>query len=146
MDLSKLNTVEGAEAGHEQQLLHPVSQEPIGIYITVLGKDSKAYRDVMNQQSRSRVTKAQKSGRLGSMTYSLEDVDRDALEVIVACMRSWRSEEKQGEEMVSSDTITIKGEALPINRVNALRVLTEFPWVREQLDTAIADRANFLTR
>ena len=48
-DLADLDTVKACNAGAEIELKHPVTLAPVGIFVTVLGKDSDAFRGFMRE-------------------------------------------------------------------------------------------------
>jgi hypothetical protein len=141
MDLEKLNTVAGAQAGFEMELLHPGKHSSTGIFIKVLGRDSEEFRRFQNAQSRSRVDKAQRLNAT-RINISLEGLEKETIELLAVCTVSWRTVEGVDEKPV----VKIKGEALECSKENAVRLYTEYPWVREQVDAAVMDRANFLPR
>jgi hypothetical protein len=57
---------------------------------------------------------------------------------MVACTKSWRDDTKT--------TLTLEGEELECSRENVLRVYREYPWIKEQVESAVMERANFLAR
>jgi len=52
---------------------------------------------------------------------------------VIRCTLAWRG-------------IVYEGEALECNPGNARRLYAALPWLREQVEAFIADRANFLKR
>lgn len=141
MDLKDLDTTQGAEQGFELELLHPVNAAPLGIFITVLGRDSAAHAKLQNEQNRRRINRAQKLGN--KPTLSLEELERDAIELYATCTSSWHCVEKDGSK---KPTLLVDGKELECVHENAVKLYTRFKWVCEQVDTAIVDRANFLKR
>lgn len=145
MDLSTLDTVAGSEAGFELELCRPDTQEPVGVYITVLGRDSERFRKTQAEHNRRRMAKMQKSGTL-RVNLTSEELERETIELLVACTVSWRTEDERGERDTSKPVIRIKGEELDCTPENAARLYRQWPWVKEQVDQAVVDRANFLKR
>lgn len=144
MDLESLNTVAQSDAGHELELVHPTKATPLGIYVTVLGRDSSVFRDLQNEQNRRRLSKMQKLGTVRA-NIPLEEIDKDAVELTAACIKSWRTVDLEGDKP-EEPVILLKGERLQCNKANASRLFVEYPWVREQVEAAITDRGNFLPR
>lgn len=130
IDLSKIDTIAGANAGFDVQIYHPGTNEDLGITIKVLGKDSDEFRKISQAQSKKRMAKISKAGFRNS-NVPLEEIERDGLELMAACTKAWTG-------------VVIDGKALECNAVNAIELYERFPWIREQVDLAIGDRANFI--
>lgn len=143
MDLKDLDTVAGSSKGFELQLFHPGTQADLGMFITVLGRDSEEFKKVSAEHNRRRVAKAQKSGA-ARLTLSLEEVEAESVDLLVACTKSWRQQDKDTPE--GKATLTLQGEELECTRANAEKLYKKYPWIREQVDQAVVDRANFLGR
>lgn len=146
MDLSKLNTVEGANQGFELRLCDPATNDDLDIYITVLGRDSDEYRTLSNTQQQKRISKMSRSGTFKAGAVSTQEFERDALELLAAVTKSWRQVVKEGDQSKELTTLTVNGEELVFSKANAMRLYKEYPWVKEQVDAAVVDRANFLKR
>ena len=69
--------------------------------------------------------------RTQSLTPAPEEVEQDGLELLAKCTRSWSG-------------VVIDGKDVEFSHSNALMVYERFPWIKEQVDTAIGDRANFI--
>lgn len=101
-------------------ILHPISGEKIATW-HVVGRDSSEYRtarsDVMRQFS--------------GQTLTPELVSTITSHILSRCVKSWEDMENEGQP-------------LECNEVNILTVLVTCPWLRSQVDDAVANRANFL--
>lgn len=135
MDLEQLDTKSGAELGYEFELRHPETGAGLGMFITVLGADSDAYRGLERQHQRDFMQQFAKSRKF---TKTPEQGEADAIELLVAVTRAWRTGE--------APTLTLRGEALACTPAHARRVYREFPVIREQAQEAVSERANFLPR
>jgi len=124
MDLAKLDTLSPANEGVWMELEHPVTGEPLGIKIKVAGVDSDYYRKEMRRQQNKRLKK-------GIRTISAEELENEVIELLVACTLDWEG-------------IEYEGKVLECNKENARMIYKKFPWIREQVDNFINDRANFL--
>lgn len=133
IDLASLDTSKGADEGFELQLTHPKTGAALPIWITVLGADSQAYQDALNEQRRRYIKAAAKNNKV---TLSPEEMQANALELLISSTRTWRG--------ASGSSILLGGEKLAPSPVNFRKIYTGFVWIREQVDAAIADRANFL--
>jgi hypothetical protein len=136
IDLASLDTVAGANKGFDVKIYHPGTLADLGIVITVFGKDSEEHQKVTRRQNKKRLDRLTKGGFRGMANLPPEETERDGIELLAACTKSWRT----GEE----PTILLRGENLTCTPQNAAMVYEDFPWLKDQVDTAIGDRANFL--
>lgn len=137
-DLASIDTVAACNKGVEIELKHPVTNEPIGIFWSILGSDSDVFREYMRELANARIRKeamARKRGR-DSEVDTVEMAEERTIELLTVCSVGWRSAEKP--------TITFKGEELEFNVPNAKKVLVGLPWVRKQIDEGIGDLENFM--
>ena len=142
IDIGDIDTVGAANNGFEVELYHPATNEDLGIFITVLGKDSDTFQKISRQQNKKRMDRMSKNGfRAGKVSApSQEELDADNLEILASCSVSWRTVE--GDE--ESETILFNGEALAFSISAAKKLYSARPWIKEQIDIAIGDRANFI--
>ena len=134
MDLNKLSTKAASQAGAVLILRHPATDDATDISLTLAGADSQRYRSTSHiVQNRSL-----KSGKFKTTAEKLES---NALEILAACVISW-------ENVVDSELFPSKDKnAVPeCNEKNALAFFKKHIWAKEQADTFIADRANFLPK
>jgi hypothetical protein len=132
IDLSTIDTVKGSNEGFDVKIYHPGSLVDLGIIINVLGKDSDEFQKVSRAQQKKRMAKMTKGGfRVQNLTPAPEEVEQDGLELLAKCTRSWSG-------------VVIEGKDIEFSYDNAVMVYERFPWIKEQVDTAIGDRANFI--
>lgn len=145
-DLAQLDTTAACDVGAEIELLHPVTQAPLGIFWGVKGKDSQAFRDhlrdVINADLRD-AAMAKKRGKTEPIP-TMERGEERSIEILLACSTHWRTETKQGDEVVSEPHLVFEGEKLAFTPQNVRAVLKRLKWLREQVDAAIGDLENFL--
>lgn len=131
-DLSQLDTTKGAAEGFELQLRHPETDAPLPLWVTVIGADSDEYHAAVMKQQRKRMERLKGHRR---MNLSPEELQEEAIELLVGATRSWRGEMK------------LDGKDFPAYTPAAAKQLYKrFKWMREQVDAAMGDRANFLPR
>lgn len=135
MDLATIDTVKGANAGVDVKIYHPGTNEDIGVNIRVLGKDSDEFQRISRAQQKRRMDKLTKGGFRGA-NIPLESIEQDAIDLLASLTKGWKQEDKS--------TITLDGEELACTKENAVAVYERFPWIKEQIDAAIGDRANFI--
>jgi len=147
VDLGKLGITESANAGFDLVLIHPKTGDPTDVFIKVLGRDSGEYRQLSLMQQRRRLQKlVSKPGRASMESVSDADMDRDSAEIAAACTKAWGTnlgEIATEEEVANKDKLLFNGEWLVCTREAALMVYIKEPWIREQVESAILDRANF---
>lgn len=134
LDLSALDTVAACDKGARIELRHPVTSEALGVFITVLGKDSQAFRDHLRTAINERLRKealAKKRGREPDV-MTVEVGEAEAIDLLVVCTVGWEG-------------VTYKGQPLEFNVPNAKTLYADLPWVRKQIDEAIGDLENFMT-
>ena len=123
-DLAKLDTAKVAEEGAELRVAHPTTGEDLGITITLIGTDSKTFRDI----SKSRATASLKKK---TREIDLDQNESDAVELLAKCTKGWSG-------------ITENGKEVAFSFDNAVQLYTKYLWLREQIDRFMADRSNFL--
>ena len=123
-DLAKLDTAKVAEEGAELRVAHPTTGEDLGITITLIGTDSKTFRDI----SKSRATASLKKK---TREIDLDQNESDAVDLLAKCTKGWSG-------------ITENGKQVAFSYDNAVQLYTKYLWLREQIDRFMADRANFL--
>jgi hypothetical protein len=97
------------------------------ITVTLAGKDSDRFRLAQEEQREFRLRKALQTGQ---ERPTLADVRAETIDLIAACTISW--------------TIMVDGELYPCTRDNVREVYRRLPWLVDQADAFITDRANFL--
>lgn len=147
-DLGAIDTVSAMDEGAEFEVKHPVTGKGVGIFITVLGKHSQVFRDIVDERNDRRTKEAAAraiSGEEAPMT-SAEEVHSRAVELIAACTIAWRSETRspKGEVLKNEPVIVIRGEKLDFNIANVVKLYNGFPNILEQADRAVGDFGLFI--
>lgn len=130
-DLAQFDVTAAANNGATLQLRHPATgkkledAEGAPITITLAGSDSDAYRKAQRQITNRRLAETKKRGGL---KLTSEELEEEALDILVACTLAW------------SSNLVIDGEVPS----NARKIYQRLPWAKEQADEFIADRAAFL--
>lgn len=92
--------------------------------VTVYGKDSKKYISAKHRYKNLNI-------KAGALLPTSEETERRALELLIELTDTWIE-------------LKLNGEPLECNEENKRMVYTKYRWVREQVDLAIHERANFL--
>lgn len=119
-ELNETKTIEIAAI----DLLHPATGQPIGATIAVYGQDSETYQ-VEVRKYEDRVVEYARRNRGKVMPAEMRE--KLSLERTVACV-------------VSIDGLTENGEPV----IDAKALFLKFPWIREQVEAGIVERANFI--
>ncbi len=132
MALMDLSTSETAEV----EILHPKTNVPLGITITLYGKDSETFKRIQRKQLNRRLEQTQKA-RNKQLSMTAEELELEQLDVLVSCTKSWCTGSRPEIELN-------EGEWLPCTPDNVRKIYTALPWIKEQADQEIGDRSNFL--
>jgi predicted phage-related endonuclease len=116
MDLKGLSPVESAKL----ELKHPVTFEVMpDAYLMVYGSDSKAYRSMIIDVARENAEKK----------IDLEGVYEKTTARLAKLVKEIHGLEEDGKPII-----------------DPVRMLTDYPWIREQVDQFVMRRANFLPK
>lgn len=132
MALVNLSAAETAEI----ELQHPKTNVPLGIFITLYGKDSPKFKEVQRKQLNRRLELSQKS-RNNKMTMTAEELEKEQFDLLVACTKSWRTGDRQQVEFGENEWLDCTPD-------NARKIYEATGWLKEQVDQEIGDRSSFL--
>ena len=111
----------------------PVTGAPItnpdgsAVVLMLYGQDSDVYRRITDANANRRLEHAV-GGRRAKLTA--EQLRAESLEVVVACTAGWEG-------------IEWDGAPLAFSPANARKLYTALPWLQEQAEGFIGDRAHF---
>ncbi len=135
-DLAKVDTKTLSEAGVDMPV-KTMDGEPLvarngqPITVRLLGPDSNKYRALTRAQVRKRMA-AMADGKVTLSEAEFEETERELLDILVACTVGW------------SNVLDTEGAEIPFAEDNVRKLYSNYPVVREQVDTFLANRANFL--
>jgi len=134
IDLASIDTIKASNAGAEIELRHPVTNAPLGVFITVLGKDSDAYREFQRHKFNDYLRNEAMAKARGKQptAKSAEDYEDDMLTLLVSCTKGWRN-------------VVFNAVTLPFTAENVRRIYKSSPYVRDQINDAVGDLGNFVT-
>lgn len=129
MDLASLDLTKASNDGAWITLKHPATGEELSGRIKIVGKDSTKFTQLSEEFKRKTLDdmKANKT-----MAQRMENAQEQSDAILVSCTLDW-------------DGMMLDGKDLPFSEANVKMVYSRFNWIKEQIDVAIADRANFLT-
>lgn len=133
IDLSTLDVA--GDNGAEIELLHPVKRTPINVFITVVGQNSKQFRNIVAEttnRDRREGFLAQKRGKPVD-PKTAEQSQAEATELLATCTIGFRN-------------VVYKGAPFPYSHDNAVKLYSDsgLSWIRNQVDEAIIDLENFI--
>lgn len=137
IDLASLSAREACDKGYELELRHPVTNEALGVFISILGSQSETAQEITRRKGNEMLRKRFESQRRGKAddVPTIEQAEKDAIALLAACTTGWRTGDKP--------TVTHGGKALEFSEANAKFLYAE-AWIREQVDEAWADLGNFI--
>ena len=125
IDLSSLDSAARADDGAALHIVHPATNVELGITIQLAGIDSAVHRRAVAAAANRRA----KGGFRKQIT--LERVQEENIETLAACTLAWEG-------------VRIDGKDIAFSHAAAVSLYTRFPWLREQVEEFISDRANYL--
>lgn len=128
MDLNSLDLTKNSNEGAWITVKHPASNEDLPIKIKVIGKDSDKFIKLSEDFRRSTL-EDMKSNKTVEQRIQTSKEYGDTL--LVACTLEWQG-------------IELDGKKLDCTPENIKLVYQRFGWIKEQVDTAIADRTLFI--
>lgn len=141
-DLSSFDSTAACEQGAEIELLHLVSRAPTGIFISVVGSDSVAFKNrsraAANAQRRHE--EALRSRGKKSTPRSVEEIEQENIALVAACVTGWKT--VVGGK--SKPVLVLNGKDIPFSPENVIDILTRFPKIFEQVSDGVTDLENFL--
>lgn len=133
LDLATLDTVAACDKGAEIALRHPVTTAPLGVFISIVGRDSSVFKEYIRNRVNDKLRRDAMDKKRGrdEAVPTMEESEAESIELVTLCTTGWRN-------------VTYKGEELAFNVANALTLYKEMPWIRRQVDEAIGDLENFM--
>lgn len=113
-------------------ILHPANNKPVGLTITVKAMEDDGVKQVQRRIADRRL----KLGAKGQ-NFKAEDLEENAIVLIVAAAISWDWTEDADGEIGS-----FNGEQLDFNGVNVRKVLV-VDWIRSQVEDVLGDTSRF---
>ncbi|HRQ13086.1 MAG TPA: hypothetical protein PK205_07255 [Promineifilum sp.] len=114
-----LNTIKSSERVIE--IIHPATNEPVGIRFTIVSLDDKKLARLKRQFTDKRL-QAEARGR----SVTAEQIEENENTLLFAAITGW--------EWYDAD---IDGEKPEFNRAKITFVLNEYPWIKRQLSEEV---------
>ena len=111
----------------EVEILHPVTNKPTGIKVTLLSRYHPDIKAMVRKIQDSRVAQARRNKPMDAAA-----IEEEMLEVLAASVKCWSGLERDGA-------------AIPCTRENVLDLLRNpgYQWLRKQIDDSMGNDALF---
>lgn len=142
LDFDSLDTQAACERAYELELRHPANKKPLGVFVSVLGSESPAFKgEVRKEINRERLAefKARRENKEAD-PKTVEEDEADSIRLASKLVTGWRTVTDGKSEPV----VIWKGEKLDFNADNLNRWMAHFPWVRLQIVEASNALGNFM--
>jgi hypothetical protein len=113
----------------ELQLLHPVTQEPTGVKFWVTSSNSDAAKKAIKSTYNARVAREK-----ASKDWGADDVEKAALKSMAACIVEWDFAGNSLGDLGIDPELTLE---------NAMKVLSDAPWIYAQVASVVNDLEAF---
>ena len=133
-DLASVDTIAACNKPFDMELVHPVSRVGLGVFFSLVGKDSDIYRARVRAMADSRLRGAKDDD-------SLDKLEAKNIDAIVAANVAWWTV-VDGKKL--DGIVTLGGEKLDFTPANQRTVFTKILPAREQAQEAINDLGNFM--
>jgi hypothetical protein len=128
-DLASIDTIAACNKPAEVEIRHPVTDDPTGVFISILGKDS----DSVRKRVRAFADEEMQSEAMGR---DVDTGERRIISTMIAATTGWRTGDQPH--------VTLNGEALPFTPENAEKVYSGILPVRDQVYMALFNLSLFM--
>lgn len=111
------------------ELKHPTTDEALGVTVTVVGKNSRRFKDKFYES----VAEAQNETKEAPNADKMRAAERRGVELIAACVIGWSDNEFFGGEYTAEKALEIIGQP-------------ELSWVKDQVEAAIVEDSHFFIK
>jgi hypothetical protein len=121
--MTDLSTIVAAERAIE--IKHPSTDEPVGLALTILPDTHPQVRAASRKLSNERL--------MGKGKLTAEKLEAGRIDMLVASVGGW---EWRGD-------LNFEGTKPEFSEANLRKVIKRLPWIGDQIDREVADRAEF---
>lgn len=124
--MTELTNIVAAE--RRLDIVHPATDEPVGLVLILLPDSHPQVKAAARKSLNESISRRSKA--------TAEQIEANRISMVAASVGGW---EWQGE-------LTFHGEKPEFTQQTLQQLLKELPWVGEQVDVALTDRAEFFRR
>ncbi len=133
-DISSIDTVAACNKPYELEIEHPTTKEKTGVFISIVGKDSDAYRQRVKAMANENMQRTAVLSQRGKTDIpNLDKLEAKNIDALVAATVEWRN-------------MVMDGETLDCTPENVRKVYTRILPIRDQVQEAINDLENFMPK
>ena len=114
------------------EILHPVTEQPVGVLVTLLPQDDPRVRAERNRIQDVMLVLRQKGKQI-----TQAQIERNTINLLKASIESWDW---------SQSTIAFNGGRPEFTPQNVEAVLTQVTWFRDQIDEELGDEKAFFPK
>jgi len=142
-NLAGLNTAAACDKGAEIELTHPTLGTPLGVFITVLGKDSEVFKNKSRGLNNAKIRRDAAAAKRGKdpEVRTMEVIEQENLELLAVCSTGWRTVKSEG---VVVQALVFNDEEVTFNQENAIKVYSDYSWIFDQVNEGIGFLENFI--
>ena len=131
-DLAALDTVAACNKPVEIEIENPNSHEKLGVFFSIVGKDSDAYRARIKAMANENMQRTALMSQRGKVDIpNIDKMEEKNTDALVAATVGWRN-------------VFLDGVELPFSIENARAVYSRIFPVRDQVSEAINDLSRFM--
>lgn len=131
-DLGTLDLTTACNKPYKLELVHPMTKEPLGMYIYVLGRESDVFQSLINESINTDRRLAAMRAKQGKdpVLKTIEQDRQDSVELYAHATTAFEELNFNGPLSYTFD--------------NAVKLYSERSWVLSQVSAAINDITNFM--
>lgn len=132
VDLASIDLEAACDKGAEFELVHPVTEAPLGVFISVLGKESEVFQSAIKDRINEGIRKSaiMKPNNRAANIKTIEASEAENVELLVQCTVGWRN-------------MVFEGQELSFSQENVRKIYKARPWVVKQVDAAVGNMELF---
>lgn len=152
INFADLNTATKSEGVvFDLELLHPQTEEPTGLFVKLVSNQTEEYRRTQVELTNDvlkRSFEAQRKGK-GAKPPTVDEGERRTVKLLVTATVGWyelQRSDKPGVADKMIEGLPFGDERLMFSKDEAERIFGNpgYEWVRNQVDAAVGDLANFM--
>lgn len=139
-DLGSLDTVAACSEPTEFELEHPKTKEGVGIFIKLLGPDSKEAQEIEHRLQTASFERSLKRKKITEkdIAEAFSEGTEKNIQRLVASTVGWR------DASIEDGVVLLEGKEVKFSKDAARKLYERFPWIREQMLEYLRDRGNFI--
>lgn len=150
-NLANLDTAAASEIVYDLELKHPTTEEPLGLFIQIVGVHAREVKRVSDRQINEVLLNNYKAdrGAKDAVVPTVQQGERRGAALLAAATRGWFSREpgkKAGDPDIDTPGLPFGETRLMFSPEEAEKLYenTGYLWLRKQVDAGVGDLGNFI--